>query len=281
MQLDEAVGRLEGFKDSSEGSTRCASSRTRATASARCRQRAVPERARPGRDHPVEGHPRAARGGRRRLRGRRGRARGDLRQEPVVGGDALLVVVILTALGVRLHQRLPRHGERDRDLGVDARDVAAPGSILATIGNLPAPSSPPRSRRRSARASSTWASSPSRRCSRRCSARSHGTWSRGHRGLPSSSSHALIGGLIGAALVQSGVRASSGSDIWHKVVIPGILSPIIGFIGAFVLLLDRSTGASVDDREHRANRSFRIGQLFSGTSSPSRTARTTRRRRWA
>src|SRR3954468_9971312 len=38
------------------------------------------------------------------------------------------------------------------------------------------------------------------------------TW---YVGLPSSSSHALIGGLIGAALVQSGVSGVEWADIWH------------------------------------------------------------------
>jgi PiT family inorganic phosphate transporter len=87
------------------------------------------------------------------------------------------------------------------------------------------------------------------------------TW---RRGLPSSSSHALIGGLIGAALVQSGVEGVEWSDIWHKVVIPGILSPIIGFAGAFVLLLIIYWGF-MWMTAHMANRSFRLGQLVSGS----------------
>ena len=45
------------------------------------------------------------------------------------------------------------------------------------------------------------------------------TW---YVGIPSSSSHALIGGLIGAALVQSGIDGVEWHDIWHKVVIPGM-----------------------------------------------------------
>jgi phosphate/sulfate permease len=54
-------------------------------------------------------------------------------------------------------------------------------------------------------------------------------------GLPSSSTHALIGGLCGAAL------ASSGHVNWHavvqKVVIPMIASPIVGFSLAFLMML--------------------------------------------
>jgi PiT family inorganic phosphate transporter len=83
-------------------------------------------------------------------------------------------------------------------------------------------------------------------------------------GLPSSSTHALIGGLIGAALVQSGTAGVEWSGIWHKVIVPGALSPVIGFFGAFVLLLviyrllQRLTPGT-------ANRGFRSGQLLSGT----------------
>jgi PiT family inorganic phosphate transporter len=83
-------------------------------------------------------------------------------------------------------------------------------------------------------------------------------------GLPSSSTHALIGGLVGAALVQSGAQGVQWSGLWHKVIVPGALSPVIGFVAAFLLivliyrLLHRLTPGV-------ANRSFRTGQLFSGT----------------
>ena len=83
-------------------------------------------------------------------------------------------------------------------------------------------------------------------------------------GLPSSSTHALIGGLVGAALVQSGVKGVQWSGVWHKVIVPGALSPVIGFAGAFVLLVliyrlfFRITPGV-------GNRSFRYGQLVSGT----------------
>src|SRR5207248_9208950 len=56
-------------------------------------------------------------------------------------------------------------------------------------------------------------------------------------GLPSSSTHALIGGLVGAALVQSGSKGVDWSGIWQKVIIPGAVSPVIGFAGAFALLV--------------------------------------------
>src|SRR5438094_3599941 len=56
-------------------------------------------------------------------------------------------------------------------------------------------------------------------------------------GLPSSSTHALIGGLLGAALVQSGSSGVQWNGVWEKVILPGALSPLIGFFGAFLLML--------------------------------------------
>src|SRR5436305_5964041 len=56
-------------------------------------------------------------------------------------------------------------------------------------------------------------------------------------GLPSSSTHALIGGLLGAALVQSGSAGVQWHGVWEKVVVPGALSPAIGFAGAFLLMV--------------------------------------------
>src|ERR671922_425215 len=56
-------------------------------------------------------------------------------------------------------------------------------------------------------------------------------------GLPSSSSHALIGGLIGAALVQSGSKGVQWHGLAHNVAIPALIAPAIAFFGAFFLLL--------------------------------------------
>jgi PiT family inorganic phosphate transporter len=83
-------------------------------------------------------------------------------------------------------------------------------------------------------------------------------------GLPSSSSHALIGGLVGAALVQSGSKGVQWHGIAHNVLIPALFAPVIAFVGAFLLLLlilwvfFRITVGI-------ANRGFRVGQLASGT----------------
>lgn len=68
-------------------------------------------------------------------------------------------------------------------------------------------------------------------------------------GLPSSSSHALIGGLCGSVLAASGNRWSSiiwsvpskvhwwkGSGILWKVIVPMVTSPVIGFVGGFIIM---------------------------------------------
>ncbi|WP_377645118.1 anion permease [Oryzobacter terrae] len=54
------------------------------------------------------------------------------------------------------------------------------------------------------------------------------------RGLPSSSSHALIGGLGGAAL--AGGATVKWESILDKVVVPMLLSPVVGLVGGFVVM---------------------------------------------
>src|SRR6187549_576557 len=58
------------------------------------------------------------------------------------------------------------------------------------------------------------------------------TW---YFGLPTSSSHALIGGLVGAAIVASATVKWLG--VLEKVVIPMILSPLVGFLLAYLLMI--------------------------------------------
>jgi PiT family inorganic phosphate transporter len=55
--------------------------------------------------------------------------------------------------------------------------------------------------------------------------------------IPSSSSHALIGGLLGATIVAAGMGALNMQGIIDKVLIPMISSPLIGFVAAFLLML--------------------------------------------
>jgi PiT family inorganic phosphate transporter len=56
-------------------------------------------------------------------------------------------------------------------------------------------------------------------------------------GLPSSSSHALIGGLLGATIVGAGFDQLNLPGIWNKVIVPLVTSPIIGFTIAFGLVI--------------------------------------------
>src|ERR671930_849375 len=49
------------------------------------------------------------------------------------------------------------------------------------------------------------------------------------RGLPSSSSHALIGGLVGAALVQSGSKGVQWHGLANNIAIPALAAPAIAF----------------------------------------------------
>jgi PiT family inorganic phosphate transporter len=86
------------------------------------------------------------------------------------------------------------------------------------------------------------------------------TW---YFGLPSSSSHALIGGLVGAAL------ASSGSVKWagviDKVVIPMVLSPLVGIVSAAALMLALLWGFR-NFRPRPVNEGFRRAQIVSGAA---------------
>ena len=56
-------------------------------------------------------------------------------------------------------------------------------------------------------------------------------------GIPSSSSHALIGGLIGATVVAVGTGGLLVNGIVSKVLVPLVSSPIIGLVGGFVLMV--------------------------------------------
>ena len=83
-------------------------------------------------------------------------------------------------------------------------------------------------------------------------------------GLPSSSSHALIGGVAGSAIAASGLDVINWDGIWDKVVIPGILSPVVGFAIALTLML---VIVWVIRRRSptRVNRVFRRAQIVSGS----------------
>jgi PiT family inorganic phosphate transporter len=85
------------------------------------------------------------------------------------------------------------------------------------------------------------------------------TW---YFGLPSSSSHALIGGLVGAVIASHGFGAANGRGLVGKLIVPAIVSPVIAFLvaGIAILLVYRIVGRL---RPGPVNRGFRLGQLAS------------------
>jgi PiT family inorganic phosphate transporter len=56
-------------------------------------------------------------------------------------------------------------------------------------------------------------------------------------GIPSSSSHALIGGLIGAVIAASGTGALNGQGIFDKVLFPLVASPVLGILLGFTTMV--------------------------------------------
>lgn len=86
------------------------------------------------------------------------------------------------------------------------------------------------------------------------------TW---YFGLPSSSSHALFGGLIGAAL--AGGITVKWAGIREKILIPMVASPLVGFLAAFALMT-AILWAFRNSRPAPLNRGFRIAQTVSATA---------------
>jgi PiT family inorganic phosphate transporter len=87
------------------------------------------------------------------------------------------------------------------------------------------------------------------------------TW---YFGLPSSSSHALIGGVVGAAFAAEGAKAVYGDGLLEKVMIPALVAPALALVtaGVGILLCYRIVG-----RQHPGvvSRGFRFGQIISGS----------------
>ena len=83
------------------------------------------------------------------------------------------------------------------------------------------------------------------------------TW---YFGIPSSSSHALIGGLVGAGLA-SGVTVD-WDKLVEKVAIPMVVSPALGFTGAFLVMV-AIMWIFRKARPSAVNRGFRLSQTVS------------------
>jgi PiT family inorganic phosphate transporter len=86
------------------------------------------------------------------------------------------------------------------------------------------------------------------------------TW---YYGLPSSSSHALIGGVVGAAFVAAGADAVLGDGVLGKVLIPAVVAPILAFAvgGIAIVVCYRTVGRL---RPGPVTRGYRLGQVVSG-----------------
>ncbi|MDQ4048940.1 MAG: inorganic phosphate transporter [Actinomycetota bacterium] len=86
------------------------------------------------------------------------------------------------------------------------------------------------------------------------------TW---YFGLPSSSSHALIGGVVGAAFVAKGPDAVIGDGLLGKVAVPAVVAPTLAFVvaGIAIVVIYRIVGGL---RPGSVSRGFKLGQVVSG-----------------
>jgi len=79
-------------------------------------------------------------------------------------------------------------------------------------------------------------------------------------GLPSSSSHALFGGLIGATIVGAGLAAIDGSVLVSKILIPAVLAPVTA---GFVSFLATKIAFAITRKRERDG--FKKGQIFTSS----------------
>src|SRR6185369_7247729 len=79
-------------------------------------------------------------------------------------------------------------------------------------------------------------------------------------GIPSSSSHALIGGLAGAVVAKAGFSAFKWKALYQKVLVPLVASPTIGFVMAFIvmILLYWAVRRMRPDLVHRGSRRLQL-----------------------
>ncbi len=90
------------------------------------------------------------------------------------------------------------------------------------------------------------------------------------KGLPSSSSHALFGGLIGAAIAGIGFHSVNLETLLQKVILPAVFAPVIAGIVAYVCTRiayaltsrhDPETGSKLTQKRG----GFRTGQIFTSS----------------
>jgi inorganic phosphate transporter, PiT family len=83
-------------------------------------------------------------------------------------------------------------------------------------------------------------------------------------GLPSSSTYALLGGLLGATWVTSGTGAIRWDQIGRRVALPALLSPVAGLVVAALVML-AVYWIFRNRRPAPLNRGFRLAQIASGS----------------
>lgn len=90
-------------------------------------------------------------------------------------------------------------------------------------------------------------------------------------GLPSSSSHALFGGLIGAAVASAGFDAVNFIKVVEKVILPSLFAPVIAGVAAYLatrlayLITSRSQAERARTGIGTGRTRFRTGQIFSSS----------------
>ncbi|MFM5904986.1 MAG: anion permease [Micrococcales bacterium] len=86
-------------------------------------------------------------------------------------------------------------------------------------------------------------------------------------GLPSSSSHALFGGLIGAVIAAYGLAGVNFVSVIEKILIPALFAPVIAGLAAWFAtrLAYAITKRSTDDDISTGRGRFRYGQIFSSS----------------
>jgi len=99
-------------------------------------------------------------------------------------------------------------------------------------------------------------------------------------GLPSSSSHALFGGLIGAAVMSAGWSSVNGSTVITKVLIPAVAAPLVAGLAAMLATrltyrISRQAGEKATSKGYRAGQITSAGlvSLAHGTNDAQKTMR--------
>ncbi|MEU2184109.1 inorganic phosphate transporter [Streptomyces thermolilacinus] len=81
-------------------------------------------------------------------------------------------------------------------------------------------------------------------------------------GLPSSSSHALMGGLIGATVASIGISGVNGGVVLTKVLIPAVAAPVVAGVASMVAArFTYKVGANIDEKTGR--KGYKAGQIAS------------------